>query len=40
MIANPSKFHASIIRKDRKDTEGIEININGRVLKTEKILKV
>ena len=35
MIANPSKFHAIIIRKDRKNTEGIEININGKVLKTE-----
>ena len=23
MIVNPSKFHAIIIRKDRKDTEGI-----------------
>ena len=33
MIANPSKFHAIIIKKDRKDTEGIEININGKVLK-------
>ena len=33
MIANPSKFHAIIIRKDRKNTEGIEININGKVLK-------
>ena len=35
MIANPSKFHAIIIRKDRKDTEGTEININGKVLKTK-----
>ena len=35
MIANPSKFHVTIIRKDRKNTEGIEININGKVLKTE-----
>ena len=35
MIANPSKFHAIIIRKDRKNTEGIELNINGKVLKTE-----
>ena len=35
MIANSSKFHAIIIRKDRKDTEGMEININGKVLKTE-----
>ena len=35
IIANPSKFHAIIIRKDRKNTEGIEININGKVLKTE-----
>ena len=34
-IANPSKFHAIIIRKGRKDTESIEININGKVLKTE-----
>ena len=31
MIANPSKFHAIIIRKDRKNTEGIEINIKGKV---------
>ena len=35
MIANPSKFHAIIIRKDQKVTEGIAININGKVLKTE-----
>ena len=35
MIANPSKFHAIIITKDRKNNEGIEININGKVLKTE-----
>ena len=35
MIANSSKFHAIIIRKDRKDTEGMAININGKVLKTE-----
>ena len=35
MTANPSKFHAIIIRKDRKGTEGREININGKVLKTE-----
>ena len=35
MIANPSKFHAIVIRKHRKDTEGIEININGKVLKIE-----
>ena len=35
MIANPSKFPAIIIRKDRKDTEGIEIKINGKVLRTE-----
>ena len=35
MIANPSKFHAISIRKDRKDTEGIAININSKVLKTE-----
>ena len=35
MIANPSKFHATIIREDSKETEGIEININGKVLKTE-----
>ena len=35
MIVNPSKFHAIIIRKDRKNTEGIEININGNVLKSE-----
>ena len=35
MIANPSKFHAIIIRKDRKDTEGIVIKINGKVLNKE-----
>ena len=33
MIANPSKFYAVIIRKDRIDIEGMEININGKVLK-------
>ena len=35
MIDNPSKCHAIIVRKDRKDTEGIEINIKGKVLKSE-----
>ena len=35
MIANPSTFHAIIIRKDRKDTEGMEISINGKVLKAK-----
>ena len=34
MIANPSKFHVIIITKNRKDAEGIEININSKVLKT------
>ena len=35
MIANPSRFYAIIIRKDRKGTEGMETNIIGKVLKTE-----
>ena len=35
MTANPSKFPGIIISKDRKDTEGTEINNNGKVLKTE-----
>ena len=35
MKDNISKFHAIIIKKDKKDTEGIEININGDILKTK-----
>ena len=35
MIAKPLKFHAIVIRKDRKDTEDMEININDKVLETE-----
>ena len=35
MIANPSKFHAIIVTKDRKDTKGMEINIDSKVIKTE-----
>ena len=28
MIANPDKFHAIIVKKDRSDTTGINIRIN------------
>ena len=40
MIANPDKFHAIIVKKDRSDTTGINININGHDIKTESTVKL
>jgi hypothetical protein len=36
MIANPDKFKAIIIQKDRKDTSGIKLNINNTEILSEK----
>ena len=36
MIANPDKFKAIIIEKDRKDTSGTELNINDEIIKSSK----
>ena len=35
MIANPDKFKAIIIQKDRKDTSGIKLNINNTEILSE-----
>ena len=36
MIANPDKFKAIIIQKDRRDTSGIKLNINNAEILSEK----
>ena len=36
MIANPDKFKAIIIQKDRKDTSGIKLNINNTEILSER----
>ena len=40
MIANPDKFHAIIVKKDRSDTTGINIRIKGQNIKTESTVKL
>ena len=40
MIANPEKFHAIIVKKDRSDTTGINIKIKGQNIKTESTVKL
>ena len=39
MIANPVKFHALWIRKDRSDTSGVNISIQGKSIKSEDSVK-
>ena len=40
MIANPDKFHAIIVKKDRSDTTGINIKIKGQNILTESTIKL
>ena len=40
MIANPEKFHAIQLRKDRTDTSGEQININGKTIRSEETVKL
>ena len=43
MIANPEKFHATLLRKSRTNTSGEKINIDGEIInseETEKLLGV
>ena len=40
MIANPEKFHALLVRKDRKDTSGEKILIQGREITSEKSVRL
>ena len=40
MIANPEKFHAILLRKNQTNTNGEEININGKIIKSEEIVKL
>ena len=40
MIANPEKFHATLLRKNRTNTGGEEININGKTIKSEETVKL
>ena len=35
MVANPEKFHALLVRKDRKDTRGQNISFQGHEIKSE-----
>ena len=40
MIANPGKFQAILIKKDRSDTSGIEISLSDKNIKLEKTAKL
>ena len=40
MIANPEKFHALLIKKDQTNTCGENINIQGKIIKSEKTVKL
>ena len=40
MIANPDKFHAIIVSKNRKDHSGIELTIDDKKIKTEPWVKL
>ena len=40
MIANPEKFHASLIRKDQTNTSGENLIINGELIKSEETVKL
>ena len=40
MIANPEKFHAILLRKNRTNTSGEQININGKKIKSEETVKL
>ncbi len=40
MIANPEKFHALLLRKNQTNTSGEQININGKIIKSEETVKL
>ena len=40
MIANPGKFHALLVKKDRTDTTGHSISIQGKTIKSEASVKL
>ena len=40
MIANPSKFHALLIKKDQTTTSGERISIQGKTIKSEDSVKL
>ena len=40
MIANPGKFQAILIKKDRSDTSGIDISLSHKNIKSEKTVKL
>ena len=40
MIANPNKFHALLVRKDRENTAGQNISFQGHAIKSEETVKV
>ena len=40
MIANPEKFHAILLRKNRTNTSGEKINIDGETINSEETVKL
>ena len=40
MTANPGKFQAILIKKDRSDTSGIDISLSDKINKSEKTVKL
>ena len=40
MIANPEKFHAIILTKDKKDNSNLEIRIGNKIIKSEPTVKL
>ena len=40
MIANPEKFHALLIKKDKTNTCGENISIQGKMIKSEETVKL
>ena len=40
MIANPENFHAILLRKSQTNTIGEQININGKMIKSEETVKL
>ena len=40
MIANPEKFHAIVLTKDKKDNSNLEIRIGNKIIKSEPTVKL
>ena len=40
MIANPSKFHAHLIKKDQKNTSSEKLSIRGKTIESEDSVKL